>query len=65
MLGIFLLYFYVISKKIDEILIGDGIGKEPIFHIGSSFKELGQKIWSIPSGIIKKITDAMAAAKKK
>ena len=64
MLGIFLLYFYVISKKIDEILIGDGIGKEPIFHIGSSFKELGQKIWSIPSGITKKITDAMAAAKK-
>ena len=64
MLGIFLLYFYVIRKKIDDIFVGDGAGKDPIFNIGSSFKELGQKIWSIPSGITKTITDAMDKGSK-
>jgi ABC-type cobalt transport system substrate-binding protein len=64
MFGIFLLYFYVISKKLDEIFVGDGAGKDPIFNIGASFKELGQKLWSIPSGITKAITDAMDKGSK-
>lgn len=64
MLGIFLLYFYVISKKLDEVFVGDGAGKDPIFNIGNSFKEMGQKLWSIPSGITKMITDAMEKGSK-
>jgi hypothetical protein len=60
MLGMFLLYFYVLSKKIDELLVGDGAGKDPIFNIGGTFKEFGTKLWGIPSGIAKKVTGAFA-----
>jgi hypothetical protein len=59
MLGIFLLYFYVVQKKIDEILIEDKGGKDPIFNIGGVFKDFGKKLWDIPSGIAKKITDSL------
>ncbi len=59
MLGIFLVYFYVVQKKIDEILVGDKGGKDPIFNIGSQFKEFGKKVWDIPGEMTKKITDAI------
>lgn len=58
MLGIFLVYFYVVQKKIDEVLVSDKGGKDPIFNIGSQFKEFGKKVWDIPAELTKKITDA-------
>lgn len=59
MLGIFLVYFYVVQDKIDKILVGDTQGgKDGILNIGSTFKEFGKKLWDIPSGITKKVTGA-------
>jgi hypothetical protein len=58
MLGVFLLYFYVVQKKIDEIFVVDKGGKDPIFNIGNTFKEFGKKVWEIPGQLTKKITDS-------
>ncbi|MCL2748933.1 MAG: hypothetical protein FWE50_02555 [Alphaproteobacteria bacterium] len=59
MIGIFFIYFYVVEKKIDDILVKDQFsGKDGALNLGSTFKEFGQKVWSIPQGMTKKITDA-------
>jgi hypothetical protein len=60
MLGMFLLYFYVVRKKIDEILVKDSSdGKAGALNIGTTFKDFGKKAWSLPVGITKKITGAI------
>jgi len=58
MFGIFFIYFYVVEKKIDDILVKDSFsGKDGALNLGSTFKEFGQKAWAIPEGIAKKVTD--------
>lgn len=55
-IGIFFLYYYAVSPKIDKLL-GGGDGKE--FDFGTWVKDLGKKIWDTPqqlvSGIAKKL----------
>ncbi len=49
MIGLFLLYFYIINPKVDEMLGKDG-GKEE-FDFGQWTLDIGKKVWSIPSTI--------------
>lgn len=55
-IGIFFLYFYVISPKIDKLLGGNGSEE---FDFGTWVKDLGKKVWSAPqnwvSGVIEKL----------
>ena len=55
-IGIFLLYYYVVSPKIDKLLGGDGSEE---FDFGKWVKDLGKKAWHAPqdmiSGIAKKL----------
>lgn len=58
MIGLFVLYYYVVSPKIDEIL---GATKpDTSFDFGGQIKLLGQKIWSAPRQIFDAISRAMA-----
>lgn len=57
MIGMFLLYFWIISPKIDE-LFGKDSAEE--FDFGKWTKELGQSVWKIPN----KITDIFTKGKK-
>lgn len=49
---IFLLYYYVIDKKIDKMLSTDG--KED-FDFGGEIKKLGKKMWSMPTNVLSKV----------
>lgn len=55
-IGIFFLYFYIVSPKIDKLLGGNG-GEE--FDYGKWVKDLGKRAWRAPqdwvSGIAKKL----------
>lgn len=51
MIGIFLVYWYVIKKKIDDILGGEN-GK---FDYGKYVKEFGQSVWRGPQQILDKV----------
>jgi len=76
MFGLFLLYYYVLSPKIDK-LIPAGKVKLPIpgekadvgtgeeFDIGKWTHDLLQKTWHAPSNILNKIADAKGAKKGK
>jgi len=52
MIGIFFIYFYLVSPKIDEIL--GSIGKEE-FDYGGYLKTLGKTVKSIPERILKMV----------
>lgn len=55
-IGIFFLYFYIVSPKIDKLLGGKGSEE---FDFGAWVKNLGKKVWNTPqdwiSGIAKKL----------
>lgn len=57
MFFMFLLYFYVVSPRIDAMLGKDG---RELFDFGAWTKDLGKKIWSAPQQIFDAISKAMA-----
>lgn len=57
MIGLFALYYWVISPKIDAILAST-TGAES-FDFGANIKQLGKNIWNIPIQITEKITSAL------
>lgn len=59
MLGIFLIYFYAVEKKIDGLFVQDAFDGKDMTNFGNTVKELGKKIWDIPNGIAKKVTGAI------
>lgn len=56
MMGLFFLYYYAISPKIDAIL---GKNAKEEFDFGGNIKQLGKNIWNAPVQIFEKITKAM------
>ena len=57
MIGLFALYYWVVSPKIDKLLTPTK-GKED-FDFGGNIKQLGKNIWNIPVQITEKITSAL------
>lgn len=57
MFFMFLLYFYVVSPRIDAMLGKDG---RELFDFGTWTKDLGKKIWSAPQQIFDAVSKAMA-----
>jgi len=57
MIGLFALYYWVVSPKIDAIISADKGGES--FDFGANIKQLGKNIWNIPVQITEKITSAM------
>lgn len=57
MFFMFLLYFYVVSPRVDAMLGKDG---SELFDFGTWTKNLGQKIWSAPQQIFDAVSKAMA-----
>ena len=53
MIGLFLLYYYVVAPRVDKILAAPG--KEE-FDFGTWTKDLGKKIWSAPTQIASAIS---------
>jgi large-conductance mechanosensitive channel len=54
MLGLFLVYFYVISKKIDDLLGGTdqlGVGNDP-FEFGKYVQDFGKTLWAGPQKLL-------------
>ncbi|HOY47255.1 MAG TPA: hypothetical protein PLZ05_01470 [Alphaproteobacteria bacterium] len=61
MIGIFLLYFYVVSPKIDELLGGgseESKDKKEKFDYGGWLKDMGKTIWGAPTKVAEQITKA-------
>ena len=54
MIGLFALYYWVISPKIDKILTPTDGGES--FDFGGNIKQLGKNIWNTPVQITEKIT---------
>lgn len=61
MLGMFLLYFYVIKPKVDGIL---NIGGKESFDFGTWAKDLGKKIWHAPAQIFESVSKAIGKGGK-
>lgn len=57
MFGIFLLYYYAVSPKIDKLL-GSAGGKED-FDYGGWVKDLGKRVWDIPNQVAEIFTKNM------
>ncbi|MDR0741164.1 MAG: hypothetical protein LBF28_00110 [Rickettsiales bacterium] len=57
MIGLFLLYHYAVSPKIDKLL-SSADGKED-FDYGGWIKDLGKRIWNIPTKIAENVTKGM------
>ena len=57
MIGLFALYYWVVSPKIDTIISADKGGES--FDFGANVKQLGKNIWNVPVQITEKITSAM------
>ncbi len=55
MIGLFLLYYYVVEPRVDKILAAPG--KEE-FDFGAWTKDLGKKIWSAPTQIFGAVSKA-------
>ncbi len=55
MIGLFLLYYYVVEPKVDGIL--GKVGSES-FDFGGWLKELGKKVWGLPTELISRISKA-------
>ncbi len=56
MIGLFLLYYYTINKKIDALLKVDDSNP---FDFGKWTKELGTSIWQAPTKLFEQITKAV------
>ncbi|MDR0967411.1 MAG: hypothetical protein LBL75_01095 [Rickettsiales bacterium] len=63
MIGLYLIYKLVISKKIDQIFVGDKNGTEPLMNIGKQFKSFGTAVWNTPSGLTKYLLDVFGKKK--
>ena len=57
MIGIFALYYWVVSPEIDKIFAP--IKGESDFDFGGNIKQLGKNIWNLPVQITEKITAGM------
>ena len=55
MIGIFALYYWVVSPEIDKIIASD---KDTEFDFGGNIKKLGKSIWDLPVNIVKTVTSA-------
>ena len=66
MIGIFALYYWVVSPEIDKIITPidkkdlDFGGGDTKHDFGANIKQLGKNIWSLPVSITEKITSAMS-----
>lgn len=56
MFGLFLLYFYAVSPRVDAML---GKGSKESFDFGGWAKDLGKKIWNAPQQIFGAVSKAM------
>lgn len=56
MVGLCLLYFYVVNPKVDGILAKKS---SQSFDFGGAVKELGKKIWGIPQNVVERISKAI------
>ena len=56
MIGIFALYYWVISPEIDKIIAPVGNSD---FDFGGNIKQLGKNIWTLPVQITEKVTAAL------
>ncbi|MBD5400387.1 hypothetical protein HDR61_01400 [bacterium] len=56
MIGLFLLYFYVVEPRVNKILAAPGKDE---FDFGTWTKDLGKKIWSAPTQIFGAVSKAM------
>jgi len=56
MIGLFLLYFFAVEPKIDELL---GKNSKSDFDFGGNILALGKKIWSAPTQIFEAISKAV------
>ena len=56
MIGLFLIYYYAVSPRVDKILGGDARSD---FDIGGQIKTLGKNIWNLPVQATQKITKAL------
>ena len=56
MIGIFALYYWVISPEIDKIIAPVGNSD---FDFGGNIKQLGKNIWNLPVQITEKVTAAL------
>ena len=59
MIGLFLLYYWVISPKIDALLSATN-GSE-MFDFGGNIKKLGTNIWNLPRTIAGKLTTKLGS----
>jgi hypothetical protein len=57
MIGLFLLYFYAVEPRINKLLSSAG-GKEE-FDYGGWVKDIGKRIWNIPTQLAESITKNM------
>ena len=58
MIGVFFLYFWIISPKIDSIIGGDS--KEQLDY-GSWVKDTGKTIYNIPGKVVNWVRDKVKA----
>ena len=56
MIGIFALYYWVVSPEIDKIIAPVGNSD---FDFGGNIKKLGKNIWNLPVQITEKVTAAL------
>ncbi|MBR1380334.1 MAG: hypothetical protein IJ560_01980 [Alphaproteobacteria bacterium] len=56
MIGIFVLYFYAVSPRVDKIL---NVGGKEQFDFGAWVKDFGKTAWSLPNKIFGGITKAL------
>ena len=59
MITLGLLYFYVLSPKIDQVLAGVKLGDGGFDDFGGQFKKLGKMAWDKPTQISDKIVDSV------
>ena len=56
MIGIFALYYWVISPEIDKVFKPAG---KSDFDFGGNIKQLGKNIWNLPVQITEKVTSSL------
>jgi hypothetical protein len=56
MIGIFALYYWVVSPEIDKVFTPVGASD---FDFGGNIKNLGKNIWNVPVQITERVTSAL------
>jgi hypothetical protein len=56
MIGVYFLYFWIVSPKVDELL-GSGKDDKETFDYGNWVKEFGKKTYKLPADVYMKIRD--------